>query len=256
MVTAEELRRASECAEELLSYLMEANAAAELLLATKNTKVYAPRLLKFLYLIDSNRHELSSAMLGDVGLCFAGVNHGPIILDGVAVSSAHEAIDHEAVSVTAIGFDVCDAELPGWQTPGVERICTLLAEADMLKHPEVMARSFKDNCRLSDKLNELQAMRAQELARALQTVRTTQPAVGVSPPVSRNIRQKCSVEFVDGPFPKDVEDMAHEWAKGGERGKEEIAKEIAGDDYKSLTTRFNRYVGKTDGKRIILTPLK
>jgi hypothetical protein len=172
MATKAEIREASLCAEQILSGILNAGCAASMWEQNQEPE-YARRFVHALYEIEdahSPWRESAYKVTRDAQEAFAAVNQHPVSVSGVPCASAHDAIFHLAIDVTGIAYDVVKAAIPDYCMPGVEQLCPPLpAEDDMIAHVGVAIASFRRSFPSADAANTLQALRLQELARAVST---------------------------------------------------------------------------------------
>lgn len=168
MLTADELRRISDCASDVIAGISEATLAADSM-ATGDRDFYSSEFITQLYAIEEAYERLNAAMPIEAKELFASLNNQPVQVGRVPTSSIHEAAMYLGLDVRGITYDLMESEFPGYHQPGHEYICQELpCRQDILKHIDVAVRSFREQYKLSiDDLNNAMALVRQELARAV-----------------------------------------------------------------------------------------
>ena len=169
MATAEEIRRVSELAAQVLSEVFEAHAEADRFTnpALSDKQTFAKGFIRHLYSIESLASDLVEALRAH-GHAFARVNSTAVEIWQPVASSCHEAVGNLCYEVGGVAREVVLAEFAGSFRPGVEyQVPKLCCETDLLRHIDVAVRSFKEFFPDYDVLNRARAQLDQELARAV-----------------------------------------------------------------------------------------
>ncbi len=176
MVTRDQLSKMSVCVAALIGEMMESRYNVDSCADPNlNKNTYQDRLIDSLFKIEAELKEIDGhndwQTKSALFVAFSNVNSSPIKTGRQlwAVSIHAAMVDLARDVIASIMGDVLEAYHPEIFIPGKEVLLpdSLWGKDELLKYIDIVIRSGADILPSLDKLNELQALREQELNRAI-----------------------------------------------------------------------------------------